>query len=426
MTRRDGATTDAEDGVQQRLYRISETIQRELGDTFWAAYSLGDNLQRELVDLAFDLGELSAIRVFERLSRWSAHLQESALIDSGGENLALLIKQARNNFDVYELVKAARERLGVPAGERLDLVRLVQVAYKRGLFGAVWLIEGLGHDYAQQQLDTDCTHEPILRSGPVVNVPVGSLPMLHAGLGLALAEGVLPRLSPWSTRAEFQTTVGEFVERCVHHGQCGYRGAAYESLGLVARTWHPQLVTGIDAVLSAIDPTVRGFFWHGAGRALYFLPQFIVPGVLSPWRAADDLAIDERARQNLQAGLAWATTLVNMRQPEIIAQWLRVRGERLWRSRGFLNGLASAVVVRAETVPDDPFVPALAAYVPREQDRIREIWEAVIAPLIAKALTWYRPVLARHRRLDLLFQSCDLDVAVEAIERGDAPPAPSS
>ena len=87
---------------------------------------------------------------------------------------------------------------------------------------------------------------------------------------------------------------------------------------------------------------------------------YIVPGLLSPWRAADDEAPDEVARQNLYAGLAWATTLVNLRQPEILAQWLHARGERLWRSRGFLNGLASVIVVALDTTPGDPYVLSFA------------------------------------------------------------------
>ena len=401
------------------LYRITQTLQQELGDTAWAAYRLGDDAQRELLDFAFDVGGLSIDRVVARLSKWAAQVQETALVAGLRSGPVLLLEQARNNIEVYNLVKQVRERLGIVPGALLDLVRLVRKAYDLGPYADVWLIEGLGHDYTAQRLDRHGSTSPILREGPATAVPRGSLSMLHAGLGLALAERALAGLAPCSSPAAFRAALTTFVDACRTHGREGYRGAAYESLGLVTRTWHPQLVAPIDRILPEIDTALREYFWHGAGRALYFLPPYIAPGLLSPWRAADDEAPDDIARQNLYAGLAWATTLVNLRQPEIMAQWLRMRGERLWRSRAFLNGVASVIVVALDTTPGDPYVLAFAGYQPDVEDHIGDVWRAVIAPAVSKAVEWYQPVLSRHERLEVVFRACDLDEAVCRIERGE-------
>jgi hypothetical protein len=402
------------------LYRITQALQQQLGDTAWAAFRLGDDAQRELLDFAFDVGELSVGRVAARLSRWTAQVQETALVFGLPSGAGILLEQARNNFEVYNLVKQVSARLGIVQGAPLDLVALVRKAYDLGPYADLWLIEGLGHDYTVQRLDLPGPTIPILREGPAATVPRGSLPMLHAGLGLALAERALAGLTPCSSSATFRAALGAFVNAVRTHGREGYRGASYESLGLVTRTWHPQLVRPIDRILPEIDSTLRGYFWHGAGRALYFLPPYIVPGLFSAWRAADDEAPDEVARQNLYAGLGWATTIVNLRQPEIMAQWLRARGERLWRSRGFLNGVASVIVVALDTTPGDPYVLAFAGYQPDVEDRIRDVWQAVIEPAVRKAIEWYQPVLSRHGRLDVVFRARDLDEAVRRIERGES------
>ena len=74
-----------------------------------------------------------------------------------------------------------------------------------------------------------------------------------------------------------------FVQLCRDNSRPGYEGAAYESLGLVARFWNSPLVPVVDRVLCKIAPEVLGYFWHGVGRSLNFLPLYAVPGVLSPW-----------------------------------------------------------------------------------------------------------------------------------------------
>ena len=61
-----------------------------------------------------------------------------------------------------------------------------------------------------------------------------------------------------------------------------------EALGLVTRLRCPELVRIVDWRLSAIDPELVGYFWHGVGRGLYFLPLNALPCASSSWRAVGD------------------------------------------------------------------------------------------------------------------------------------------
>ncbi len=404
---------------ERSLYRATQALSNQLGDALWAAYRVGDDALHTIVDVTFDIVELSFTDVCRRASDWSGQAQETAVVVGSG--LDLLWMQARNNFEVYSLVKGVRSRLHLDWDRPFDLGDLVQAAYGLGVYADLWAIEGLGHDYAAMCLDRRRAAGGILRDGPASALPAGSLTMMHAGLGLALAERLAPQLTPWSSAAEFCDVATQFIAACDAHSREGYVGAAYESLGLVVRTWHPRLVRKMDAALLAIDPGIAAYFWHGAGRALYFLPAYIVPGVLSPWRGADREAPHDLAHENLYAGLAWATTLVNLRQPDIMAGLLEVRGEALARSRGFSNGIASAIVVGIDTTPGDEYVLAFAAYdAATRRGSAADRWDAIVRHAATAAIRRYHPLLSKAGRLDFVFRHADLDALVSRLERGEA------
>jgi hypothetical protein len=407
------------------VYTATQVIERELGDVTWAAYRLGDDIQRALIDLAFDMATLSFARVATRTAGWTTQLQDSVRLLGTDSGVQATSEQARNNFEVYNLVKNVRTLVPVPHDGPVDLERLIRAAYALGSYADLWAIEGLGHDYADVCLDRGMS-AGILREGPAEALPAASLTMMHAGLGLALAQRMLPRLTPCASPGEFAVVAAEFIAACDAHGRAGYRGAAYESLGLVARTWHPQLVPGLDAALRRMDERIAGHFWHGAGRALYFLPAYIIP-VLSPWRAADSEAGDELARRNLYAGLAWAWTLVNIRQPWILAQLLGRPESPLTASEAFANGVASALVVREDITPAGEWAGAFAREMTDDRRRSASAWNAIVVPAARAALTRYAAVLRAHTMLDVVFRYTDLAGLVSSLERGGAaarqPPA---
>ena len=388
------------------LYASTQAIERRLGDLAWAAYRLGDDVQRGLVDVAFDVATLSFRRAAGRAADWAARVEQGARMLGSPRGVELVAEQARNNLEVYTLVKDVRSRLQFDSADDADLVALVQRAYDLGAYADLWAIEGLGHDYTLLRLDRDGQASGILHQGAAAALPPSALTMMHAGLGLAFAERLLPQLAPCDPPARFREVLGRFVAACEANGRPGYRGASYESLGLVARTWHPQLVPGIDAALADSDAGLAAYFWHGAGRALYFLPAYIVP-VLSPWAAVERDAPHALARDNLTAGLTWAWTLVNIRQPQILAELLRAQGERLQRSPAFANGLASALIVAVDITPEDPHVAAFTAWQPQDA-ALADIWRRVVAPVAREALATYAPLLRRYEQLDQVFRCTDL------------------
>src|SRR5262249_30081152 len=141
-------------------------------------------------------------------------------------------------------------------------------------------------------------------------------------------------------------------------------GAAYESLGLVARTFHPELIADIDRELQQGADDILGYFWHGIGRAIYFALRNFLPCCEIDWAGAPEAAPHETGRLNITAGLAWAVTMVTRRHPALVARLLRRHGADLSRTPAFANGMASALVVRHDTTPDADLDQPLCNYRP--------------------------------------------------------------
>jgi len=407
-------------GAEEALYETTQAIERELSDVAWATYRLGDAAQRSAVDLVFDLAGGGAADVLTRTVRWTQEATAGVRLLGSSRSIELAWRRTRNNFEVYNLVKNRRATLPVDAAGNVDLTAAIDDAYALGSYADLWAIEGLGHDYALWWLSRGATHG-ILIDGPAAALPASSLTMMHAGLGLALAERMLARLTPWSTHQQFTRVLVDYVDACAAHGRPGYRGAAWESLGLVARTWHPQLVPGLAAACDERDD-VAGFFWHGAGRALYFLPAYIVP-VMSPWTDADSEAPDDLARRNLHAGLAWAWTLVNLRDPGILAGLFDVIDRRS-TAEAVTNGIISALVVALDTTPNDPYVLDLASHTPAGAPAEVAVWNAVMRPMVEMVLNRLHPLLRERGTLDAVFHYIELNALAARLDRhADSPHA---
>jgi hypothetical protein len=396
----------------EAFYTVTQAATEELGDILWAAYQVGDQLQRSSVNLLFDFATLRAFnpsyasRLAEEFARQSA---ETVRALAPGENLSLAYQEFRNNYEVYNLVKHVHERLHIPSEGDYPLAELVGRAYALGAYPDLWAVEGLGHDYAASLIERGAPVRNILTDERARVLPAKSLTMMHAGIGLAFAERLMKRVTPYSERAHARAVLTEFVTLCRDNSRPGYVGAAYESLGLVTRTWHAQTVSLVDSVLSEVEPEAVGYFWHGAGRALYFLPIYFVPGLLSPWVAAEQEPPREDARLNMKAGLAWATTVVNVRQPRIMESLLRRDGARLARDAGFTNGLMSSLIMGYDITPGDPFIESFCAFRPDARDAAAvERWERMVAQPCREALQQIYPVLREHERLGEVFHYQDL------------------
>ena len=359
------------------LYRATQALQDHMGSVAWAAYTIGDSVMRASVDVLADAADAD---------RWRR-----------------TIAQLANNLSVFRLVKDVNEVLDIPATGVFELADLVERAYALGQYPDLWAVEGLGHVYADRYWQEGDRFHNILDNEHARGIPRSSLTMLHAGVGLSLARHVLGGATPFDAPEEFRARARLFVEMCRENALPGYEGAAIESLGLVTRTWHAQLMRPLDASLRETDARAREHFWHGAGRALYFHPFYIVPGALSPWRATDDEPPDQIARLNMKAGLAWATVLVNCRQPDILVQLIRERGASLVEDDAFASGVAAAIVMASDVTPGDEYIEALAGYSPETAPDVASRWEALIgAPSRSGLLA--QPVLAEAGGLGEVFR----------------------
>jgi hypothetical protein len=308
--------------------------------------------------------------------------------------------------EVFLLVPGVSSLLGVPSSPPFPLLELVARAYRMEPFPALWAVEGLGHDYGDSVWNQGEVPHDLLTGPRAAALPPKSLLMLHAGIGLSIAQRLLGTLGLETAEAELARTLGQIVALIRENSRPGYVGAALESIGLVTRTFHPGRVQAAGRLLAELDPEVADFFWHGAGRALYFLLVNLLPCGNSTWRGfemAMGEAPDARARANASAGMAWAFVLVNQQQPEVVADFLRTHRSFVTDNEGFVNGLASTIVMRADTTPGAPFVESFCAYQPADAD-LAQLWDEVVRTPCRTALTEIYPALRAADRLGQLFR----------------------
>src|SRR5262249_32373589 len=152
----------------------------------------------------------------------------------------------------------------------------------------------------------------------VQGVPSRWLIPLHTGMGLALAGDHLRTTrgrGPW---ADPRRGGEAFLTRCRENSMQGYARACAEAPCLMALNGRPAPVPVIDRELSALGGDLPDRFWHGFGRALYFSPANFLPCTSMVWpsiRRAGREPPHASGRSNALAGLAWALTLVNIRDP---------------------------------------------------------------------------------------------------------------
>lgn len=368
-----------------------------------------------MLDLACQMAEEAApggARGPERVARLGVDLAERAanglrIAASPRESLAAAVEIA-NKAEVYLLVRQVGRLIGVPDSFPLPLLELVARAYGLGPFPALWAVEGLGHDYAVSWFTAGFEPRGILTTAPRARaLPPASLLMMHAGIGLGFAERLLEGAGRDTPPEALRLLVADVLRLCRDNSRPGYLGAALESLGLVTGLFHPPLVAGVDRALRDLrELPVLGFYWHGVGRAIYFRAVNFLP--CSTWQVfetARRTAPDEAARRNAWAGLAWAITLVNQRQPWVLAELLvGPHGEELARDDAFADGVASSIVMRYDTTPGAPFIEPFCAFRPRGPARTPELWEALVARPCRLALDVYYPALRAADRLGSIFR----------------------
>ncbi len=376
----------SERGSAPGVERVTWALQGELGELLRAAFQAGDDLTGDFAELAAEaMAPWRWPSVAARLAESSLDTLRVARPDAAG---ALARQELKNKLEVFWWVKGARRTLGHPLpGTPFELRSYVETAYQQDAYRALWLIEGLGHDYVESALAASRSPRRLLRGEAVADLPENSLPMLHGGLGLACAEHVLGSLSPASSAARGREALERFVELCRDNAQARHLDSALESLGLETRCFFPELVPVVDRALAGLDdPALHRFFWHGLGRALYFLPVSFIPGYGSLWHAvgmAKRETPGETARQAALAGVSYAFTMVNMARPEILERVLREHGGEV-RGTAFGDGIVAAVVMRRQITPGAPVLRAFVDYRPPPESAA--VWREIVGEPCRRAL----------------------------------------
>ena len=391
------------------FFSVKQAAEIQFDDLVFAAFEVGDEVQRGLTDIFFDAVTLQAFHPNYLSNLTSAVVEQSQDTlqhFSSAENARLAWKELRNNYEVFNLVKHVSSLLHVPSDNAdFDLKKLIQGAYALGEYPDLWAVEGLGHLYALTFWNKGRPIRGILTDVSREVLPAKSLTMMHAGIGLGFAQQLMNTITPYSPPDEIRRVLQEFVTLVDDNSRPGYEGAAYESLGLVTRFWHSEMVPVVEEYMQQFAPHVLGYFWHGVGRSLYFLPLYFVPGLLSPWLAIEREAPHEFALLNMTAGLAWATTIVNVRQPELLENFVRMRGEQVSRTPAFTNGLMSTLIMGIDITPGDAYIMEFLEYQPKRSDaRVAELWDRLVAQPAREAVHQIHPILSTHECLGEVFQ----------------------
>jgi hypothetical protein len=342
----------------------------------------------------------------------------------------------------YYLVRL-RAQPAAARGER-DLVSLVAETYRRDPKHTAFLLERLCYDFVKGLRRSG-------RAGSGADTPrhlldgaeaAGALPeqsqiLLHAGLGMALSEILLLPLPPGSPTPAFAAALDGFFAQVEANARPEFAPVAFEALGLMVRRFLPRLHTPVEACLRARDERLVAYYWHGAGRGIYFLPGLFHP---FPGTARRGLEIcrseplEPRHRLDALAGFCFASTMINLRHPELVARLLPYLGPG--EIEALASGVAGALLTRHHTSPDQPGVreflrPLAADRSSREARRgagpaadLAGLWEnAVRRPCLA-ALDRAYPLLRARGELACLARHCPLDsLPTSAMPTTQATPA---
>jgi len=397
----------------------------DLGKTAGGLLRFGEALSSLLTDMGKGLLTPQLLNPVVALSLTGNPIERTAegwRVFLTGGNL-LTAEELLNKGEIFTLVAAVAPLIDEPRHGPLPLPQLVANAYALGNFFPLWAIEGLGHDYGDSFWKQGVRPHGILSPEVAKDLPSGSLPMLNAGIGLSMARTMYEHLH-WNTPAEkIRQIVAEIVRLDRDNALPGYTGAAYENLGLTTRTLRATMVPAIDQAIREVAPHVRGYFWHGVGRSIYFwLSNFLPCSHWQIFRMAQREAPDGEAFLNAWAGAAWGYALVNQRQPRIMAELLiGPHGEELAQNGGFANGIASAMMMRFDTTPNAPFIEAFIRYRPGASNRrLAELWDRLVRIPSETALNDYYPVIKRQGRMGDIFEYRDLAAHVRDLQGSTA------
>jgi hypothetical protein len=307
----------------------------------------------------------------------------------------LEMQEAQNKLEAFRLFAFVDQQLRFPA-IRPSLLSMVCRAQPLPPWQRNFALEGVANFY------TSSVGAETLLTGLLADpeLPETAMVPMHAGMGNAVAEEALSRLGYRPSQADLREALEGFFERCYAASRPGWHENAIEAIGLAVRTLHPHLLKQVSEAIGEMEGVVdsenaQRLFWHGVGRALYFVPMnFMTFGGSHErgLRATIDEASTLEDRRNTVAGFVWAVTLVNIRQPAVLRSMLRAcRDIRM--PAAVSNGIVSALMVWKHMVPfkDPVLVPYLGAVTPMAPES--QLWNELVALPVARAFAETLPAL---------------------------------
>jgi hypothetical protein len=408
-----------------QLYFSTKKTAEKFGDPAAVAFIAMDEYLSKAVDVVANV--ISPPRGYRPF--WS-QLPSQVVTQAGlaaatvGPNSELYTQQAKNTRYIFVLVRNNPEEIGIPKSGEFDLAYFMDKAYGIGDFENIWSVEGLGHVYSQRTwiLKHNVSEDAhgIMWEGQAASMPEKSLTMMHAGLGLAVAESLMKQLTLDSKPKEVERVLKAFIKLCNNNSREGYVGCALESLGLVTRCFNYPMVGLVQSILADVDPIAWEFFWRGAGRALYFSPGHMMQPLFSPWIAAEMEAPNEKAFRILKAGISWPTNIVNRGNHEMFEVVIKRRGAAEENEGTIRHGVAASTTMAMDITPNHPVVKSYLEYKPKSSDpKVQALWGKLVHEPVHRAVTRYQPILKRHKMLDQVFRFQDLDALVDRLEASE-------
>jgi hypothetical protein len=322
-------------------------------------------------------------------------------IPGAGSRLAW--REFQNKLRAFYFFEHADSILDSP--QELSEARLLRGLARLDTADSVWAAEGIGRHYANSRLADHSGAWPWLTNN-LANEALRFRVPFHTGMGLALAESWLH--SAHGADSPTATGLRGFLNLCGINSRDGFSGAVYETLGLACRTQYPHMVRRIDELLLEINPVIAAYFWHGVGRGLYFLPTGFIPGARLTYtalRKAHDEPPHELGRSNAAAGVAWALTLVNMRDPQIMEDFLKNYGASLPDGEAFANGVQAALTIWHDCAGEDPFLRTFSEHRPDSgDDEAVRLWRRYAGQPSQRAAENYQRI-ARNQQIGELFRN---------------------
>jgi hypothetical protein len=312
------------------------------------------------------------------------------------------MQEAQNKLEAFRLFAYPDQELHFPQDRLEPLAALARRALALSSHERIFALEGVAHYYTGV----------ISAKGPVTGLLCNpglaecTMVSMHAGMGTSFAGTMLSKLGDEPSKASLRDALERFFELCRANARSGWYENAIEPLGLAVRSLRPHLLGAVSGAIGEIDIAAQRLFWHGVGRSLYFVPMNFITFGGSHERAlhtaiAEAPTVEDR--RNAVAGLVWAVTLVNICNPAVLKNLLRVcAGIKM--PGAVKNGIVSALMAWKHMVPEDgEFLPR---YSRRDVGSCRDaqLWNDFVAAPCAHAFAEVFPSLAEQGRMAAVFE----------------------